>query len=453
VPTETPPLDRLIIGAGMSGLAHAWWAAKRGESVLVLEAGERVGGVIGTSHTEGYRHERAATSIPSSATHLIELVESLPESPPLRAAPKAANRQYILRRPGLIQVPRSPPTLFNSPLLPFGSKVRVFQELLRGPRRVSGHETLFQFVRRRFGHGIAEAFLRPFTSGIYGASPDRLGAADAFPKLKALERRHGSVLKGLIAERTGAKREVLLPVEGMQSVPRAIAAALGERVRTNTRILSVEPGSADEPAVVRLEDGECVRANEVNLATRAYTQAALLNDRWPHVADLLDSVQYVPIVVVAVGFPADAAPPVPNGFGFLRGHDARARILGATFNSKINPGVAPEGCELLTAFMGGSEDPGIVELSESEIRKIALQDLGKALGGPIKPAMVHVWRWKRAIPLFSPGHRARMAEANRILGGMRLRLLGSHTTGVSLNDCCAPLAPLHGPLPTGLQRT
>ena len=444
--------DRVIVGAGMSGLAYAWWAKQRGESVLVLEARDAVGGVIDTLHTAGYRHERAATSIPSSAVHLLALLDSLPEPPELQPSAPSANRQYILRRRGLVQVPRSPPSLFSSPLLPFGSKIRVFGELLRGPRRVSNGETLHTFVRRRFGHGIAEAFLRPFTNGIYGASPDLLGAADAFPKLKAMERRRGSVLKALIAERTGAKRQVLLPTAGTSSIPAALKKALGSSLRTNAQVQALEPGTDGRAAVVHLADGSHVEAQELCLATRAYAQAALLWESHPQWAELLDAVPYVPIAVVAVGFPRGNAPAVPDGFGFLRGHDARVRILGATFNSKLNPAVAPEGCELLTAFLGGSGDPEVMQLSDEDLRKQVLKDLAKTLGGPVRPDMVHLWRWERAIPLFAPGHRARMARAAGALSRARIRLLGSHVTGVSLNDCCAPLAPVAGPLPEGLVR-
>jgi oxygen-dependent protoporphyrinogen oxidase len=444
--------DRVIVGAGMSGLAHAWWAHLRGESVAVLERSAEVGGVIGTLHTAGYRHERAATSIPSSSTNLLALLESLPDAPRLQPAEAAAKKQFLLRRRGLVAVPRSPPALVSAPLMPAGSKLRIFGELLRGPRRVAESETLHQFVRRRFGLGVAEAFLRPFTNGIYGASPDRLGAADAFPRLRAMERRRGSVLKAMIAERTGAKRQVLLPSEGTASIPRAIAAALGGAVETGVRVARIEPGGRDVPARVHLEDGRSLEAGEVALATRAGAQATLVRSWAPEWADRLEAVRYVPIAVVAVGFRSDRGPPVPAGFGFLRGHDAQVRILGATFNSHLNPAVAPEGCHLVTAFVGGSEDPEAVALPDAELRPLVLRDLATAFGGAIEPDIVQIWRWPRAIPLFAPGHRRRMAQASAALAGRRIRLLGSHATGVSLNDCCAPLAPLPGPLPEGLLR-
>ncbi len=446
--------DQVVVGAGMSGLAHAWWCAQRGERVLLLEASDRVGGVIGTSHTNGYRHERAATSIPSSASHLLTLLESLPDTPALVGSEDAAKKQFILRRQGLQAVPRSPPTLVTSPLLPLRSKLRIFGELLRGPRRVTGGESLHTFVRRRFGIGVAEAFLRPFTSGIYGASPNKLGAADAFPKLIAMERRRGSVLKALIAERDPAagKRQIFLPADGTEAIPRAIAAALGDRVRLGARVAHLSPGGADQPVRLTLDDGTTIEANEVTLAVRAYAQAALIEEAHPHVAERLAAVTYVPIAVASVGFPRDRGPAVPAGFGCLRGHGSKARILGATFNAQLNPAVAPEGCELLTCFLGGSEDPGAIELSDDELRRVVLSDLEVALGGPVDPELFHVWRWERAIPLFAPGHRAAMAEAAAELAEGRLRILGSHVTGVSLDDCCRPQAPLRADLPEGLVR-
>lgn len=446
--------DQIVVGGGMSGLAHAWWSARRGERVIVLEAGERVGGVIATAESNGYRHERAATSVPSSAKHLLDLIASLPEPPPLVASEDAAKRQFLFGRTGLVDVPRSPRSLLTTRLLTARGKLRIFGELLRGRRRVIGPETLHGFVRRRFGLGVAEAFLRPFTSGIYGASPDRLGAADTFPKLVAMERRRGSVLRALIADRdpSAGKRKVLLPEGGMETIPRAIAQALGDRVRLRTPVARIEPGGHGHRAIVHLADGSALEGDEVTLAIRAPAQQALVAEMHPHAADLLSGVTYVPIVVAAVGYPRTRGPAVPAGFGALRGPRSRARVLGATFNAQLNPAVAPEGHELVTCYLGGSEDPGILYLSDDALRRVVLGDLAVALGRAIEPDLFKIWRWAQAIPLFAPGHRARMAEVAADLASSRLRLLGSHATGVSLNDCCRPLAPLRAPLAPGLAR-
>lgn len=453
-------LDRLVIGAGMSGLADALHAQRRGARVVVLEAAPVVGGVIGTEVVDGYRCERAASSVPSTSHELRALLDAIGQADLLVPAADAARSQFLLTDRGLRSVPRSPGALIRSDLLGARGKLRALGELVTGRRGATPGETLHAFVRRRFGAEIAERFLRPFTNGIYGCAPEHLGAADAFPRLVALEARRGGVLRGMLAGGLGgsasarprARRQVLLARDGMASVPRALGAALGAALEVGVTVARLEPGTADRPARVHATDGRCWEAAEVVLAVPASAQADLLEASMPAVAATLRAVDAVPMVVASVGWPAGAGPTLPEGFGFLRGPRAGTRILGATFRSRLDPAAAPEGASLVTAFVGGSEDRQALALAEDELRAIVLADLARALGGPIEPAVFDVTRWARAIPVFAPGHRARMAAANARLASGRLCLLGSHVTGVSLNDCVRPSAPVLGPLPAGLVR-
>lgn len=441
---EVPVHDLVVVGGGIAGLAAAWRAAQAGRDVLLLEAGERAGGVIETVRLGAYRVERAAATIPSTAKHLLGLIASLPDAPRALPARPEADRQFLLTRTGLKAVPRSPPAFFASPLLPFSAKLRLFSEVLRGPRQGNRSETLERFVSRRFGALVAQRFLVPFTSGIYGAHPGRLGAGDAFPLLPALERRRGSVVKGLLARARDqrqpgprAKRAVLLMEGGMQALPRALERALGERVWLRARVERLQPPAPDDVGGAHrltLAQGDEVQAREVLLATPAQAQAALIAPFAPHLAETLAGVAYTPIAVVAVGLPP-GNPAVPEGFGFLRGHGARARILGATFHSRLSDAVAPPGHDLVLVFVGGSEDPGALNLSDADLGEVALADLSRALRGRLKPDLVDVHRWPRAIPLFAPGHRGRMAQAQAALSRWNLRLTGSHITGVGVDAC------------------
>ena len=106
-------------------------------------------------------------------------------------------------------------------------------------------------MRRRFGRGVAEGFLRPLTLGIYGTRPEDLGAADAFPTLPEMERAHGGVFRGFMRKKKAgapgkprARREVWVFEEGMEAFPKAIAAALGaEVVTTSTPVTDVSPAA------------------------------------------------------------------------------------------------------------------------------------------------------------------------------------------------------------------
>ncbi len=445
------PLDAIVVGGGLCGLASAWWRTQRGESVLLLEASDAAGGVVKTELRDGYTLEWGASSLPSTAQHVAQLVAELPEAPRLRPADPAADRQYLMTASGLQPVPRTPAAMLRSSLLPVSARVRFLAELVTPARREDARggrlETLHAFVTRRFGPHVAETFLRPFTSGIHGAAPERLGAADAFPMLAAMEARHGGVMRGLMRRARSGKRAVQLVEGGMQRLPEQIAAALGDRVRTGAPVTRVEAGKLTSPAAVVLENGERLEAGEVELAVPAPDQAALLRAAASEVADGLAGVAYVPMLVLALGWTHETGPALPPAFGFLATRTGRLRILGATFRSCLAPALAPTGHSFVSVYLGGSEDPAALELDDDEVVRVACRDLGYALGQAPKPTFSALRRIPQAIPLFAPGHRGRMAALQARLDADRIRLSGSHITGVALDRCCAPQAPLGAPLP------
>jgi oxygen-dependent protoporphyrinogen oxidase len=221
------------------------------------------------------------------------------------------------------------------------------------------------------------------------------------------------------------------------AIHRAIEGAAPGTVRTGVTV---------DAASLR---GLLAEARRVVLAVPAWRQATLVADLAPHAASVLAAVRYSPIAVVAVGIRPGGSPPIPEAFGFLRGRGAPARILGATFLSCLSPSSAPPGHALILVYLGGMEDAAVLDRPDDFLADLALRDLSRALGGPVRPDMLDVCRHPRAIPLFSPGHRGRMAQASADLDPLRLRLSGSHVTGVGLDRCASPDAPLRSPLPSG----
>jgi len=432
------PLDRIVVGAGLCGLAAAWWARRAGERTALFEAAPRVGGVVRTERVGGYRVERAAGSFPSTAEHLLALHAGLAKAPPIRPPSTEAARQYILTRHGLQALPRTPPAFFASPLLSAGAKLRMLSEMTRGPDHVGRASTMHGFVRRRFGLAVAERFLRPMTLGIYGTRPEDLGLADAFPALDKMDHA-GSILRGMGKRKGSAKRSILVFEEGMEAFPKAIAADLGDAVHTGVPVAGLERTGA----TLRVHGGDGVlgEARAVTLATTAGEQARLVAPLSARAAALLAAVRYVPMIVVAVGLAPKDAARVPKAFGFLKAPGARERILGASFPSCLNPGVAPEGHFLMNVFAGGGADPSAFDLDDDAIRDVVERDLASVLRGPVKPDMVSIYRWPRAIPILAPGHRVRLEDAQRLLAPFRIRLSGSHVTGVGVHSCAAPPTP------------
>ena len=65
---------------------------------------------------------------------------------------------------------------------------------------IDDDESLEAFFTRRFSPGIAARLIDPMLSGIYAGDISQLSVQAVFPLLARLEREHGSVLMGTIAE-------------------------------------------------------------------------------------------------------------------------------------------------------------------------------------------------------------------------------------------------------------
>src|SRR5207237_1755948 len=117
-------------------------------------------------------------------------------------------------------------------------------------RRASDpEESVHAFFARRLGTEVADRFVEPFVGGIFAGSARALTASEAFPILARWETEHGSLLRAAIAAR-GKKRDPSLPRgllsfrAGLETLPRALAAALGGRLEISTRVASLPPGGS-----------------------------------------------------------------------------------------------------------------------------------------------------------------------------------------------------------------
>jgi oxygen-dependent protoporphyrinogen oxidase len=74
-------------------------------------------------------------------------------------------------------------------------------DLLIPRGRAGADESIAGFFRRRLGHEALERLGGPFLAGIHAGDPERLSLPTNFPALTALEARHGSLIRGLLASR------------------------------------------------------------------------------------------------------------------------------------------------------------------------------------------------------------------------------------------------------------
>jgi len=436
----------VVVGAGISGLSAAHEAARHadevpgGLEVLVLEAGGAVGGKARSVRQSGWLVEEGPTGYLDSESEFDELLRRTGIAAHKVTANEAAARRYLYHDK-LREVRANPLQFALSGILGPRGLLRIaaepFIEAADESRRES--ESIWDFAARRLGPQAADKLISPMVLGVFAGDARRLSLEACFPKLATLEREHGGLIRGMLATRksrargqrfaTGPTGKLVSATEGLQSLPRMLAASghfdtrCGARVET---ILRDEPGFEQAPAgaaaaassngappfrIFVQGDGEAIPAHAVVLAGECYASADLLEGMNPAVAEALREIETPPVAVVAMGFGPEVAREFPEGFGVLIPRDQGYRMLGCIWDSQLFAGRAPTGHLLVRAMLGGAVDPEAAGLDDNGLVQLTRREIGSLFGVTAEPLYAHVANWKRAIPQYDLGHPRRV---NRI---------------------------------------
>jgi oxygen-dependent protoporphyrinogen oxidase len=435
-----------VVGAGIAGLTAAYRLKQRGMRVVVYEASERTGGTILTERREGYLAELGPSSVAAPSPAVRDFLAELRLDASLLVASPAARHRYIVRKGKLVPVPLSPPQLLTTRLLSNGAKLAVFGEPLVEAGDSPMEESVATFIRRRFNQEVLDYIANPAVAGIYAGDPEQLSVRHALPRLHALERSHGSVLKAMAGMRRERKDHddggigPGSPVtfrQGLQELPDALARELQSAVRLRAPVTQVRRapngwavGAAFQPT--ELYDG-------VVLASPAHCADEIdLDFAGGEKLKTLGSIVHPAVAVLALGFRREDVSHPLTGFGFLAPEVERRHVLGVIFSSTLFAGRAPEGHVLLTAFVGGARNPDLANADLATLTARVTDDLRTLLGVQGEPTFRAFHLWPKAIPQYALGYgrfKEIMDEAERNHPG--LALAGAYREGIAMGDVIA----------------
>src|SRR5512143_2713234 len=203
----------IIIGGGIAGLAaavHLKSGAKAYDKtvdLLLLEKDKRIGGKILTEKHDKFLIEAGPDSFLPEKVWSVNLARHLglePEMLPSNDQFKGTfiysrNRLHSLPEGVMLMVPTSFWPMAKSHLISWPGKIRMGMEVFVPKHRYPDDESLASFVTRRLGRECLEKIAEPLVAGIHTSNPDNMSVHATFPRFVEMERRSGSLIRGMVA--------------------------------------------------------------------------------------------------------------------------------------------------------------------------------------------------------------------------------------------------------------
>ncbi len=445
--TETSPTPHIaVVGAGITGLTAAFRLQQAGLKVSLYETSHRVGGVIRSVSQDGFLAEFGPNSILETSPKISALIRDLGlESRRLYSQPAAENR-YIVRGKKPVAMPLTPAGFFKCTLFTREAKMALLKEPLIRRAPADLEESVEQFVLRRLGREFLDYAINPMVAGIYAGNPAKLSVTHAFPKLRAVEQKYGSLILGQVLGAKDRKKRGEVSKQdakkvsfdqGLQVLPETLREKLLESLHLKHQVRRLEKIHNGWRLTATTPAGEVVREHTAVLLTApAYRLAEIeIANAGPFSLKELGDIPYPPVASVVLGYRRSEVEHPLDGFGMLIPQVEGFSILGSLFSSTLFPGRAPEGHVTLTTYVGGARQPELAPLKEEELILLTTRDLGRILGITGKPVFRHVVFYPRAIPQYEVGFGKYKQLMDTVESGCPgLFLAGHFRNGISLGD-------------------
>ena len=446
-----PDPRAIIVGGGITGLSAAYEFAKAGQPAILLESRARLGGVIETERVEGCVVEGGPDSFLAAKPAGLELIREVGLGSEVIGSNDSSRVTYLVRGGRLVPMPDGlmmmVPTkilpMLTTPLLGWDTKLRMGMEYFRRPSaQALPDRSVADFILDHYGREAVDYLADPLLSGVYGGSVERLSVNSVLTRFVELERKYGSLTRGVLdTRRLAAKASGNSSSALFQTLKGGLAQLTDElesRIRGKVEMRQVAAESIDatpEGFSVRA-GGETLNAANVILATPAWAAGALLRELDPRLAGLLEGIEYSSSATVAIGFRRSECGAIPRGFGFLVPALERKLLVACTFVGAKFPNRVPDEIVVMRCFVGGAGQEAVLDFDDQEILRRIRVELHGLLGWTAEPLFTRVARWYKSMAQYTVGHAARLISIREQLAGLPgLFLAGNAYEGIGIPDC------------------
>ena len=436
----------VVLGAGISGLATAYWLDKEGYDIRIIEAKNEPGGSMESREEDGFLIDYGPNSGLYTTPLIGQLVHELDIDDQFIYAGEKGNKRYIFRDNQLHALPTNPAAFLKTGLFSKRAKARALLEPFIGRSKDGYYQSISDFVIRRLGREFLDYAINPFVSGVYAGNPDKLSVKSAFPKLYRLEEIYGGLFKGLIKgakERKKSKEESKQSArmfsfrKGMQTLPMAIAKQLDSKITYNCNVEKVtKSDNGYDISFTHLNNPETISADIVLSAIPAYKAGLIFEDKDSKTLSHFNEIYYPPVKVLYLAYKKEAVGRLLDGFGFLVPAVENKSFLGAIWSSTIFSDRAEDEYSVFTLYLGGARSPEIFEENNAGLVEKVIKEFSEIMNINTDPFIVKEKMWPKAIPQYNIGH----IEHERFFKAFETRnpgifLSGNYRGGIAVGDC------------------
>ncbi len=457
-PEASSPKQVVIIGGGITGLSAAWQlqksVAQQGVQLAytILEQSDRWGGKIQTDTVEGFGDapfvlDYGPDAFLTRKPWAYELARELGLSDAILPINVENNRTFVLHDGQVVPLPEGLQLLvptqwrpfLESPLFSPWGKLRTAFDLILPRRQSEADETLANFVRRRLGAEVLDRVAEPLLGGVFNGDPECQSMLATFPQFPALEKQHGSLIRGSRAGRHERKAtpSTVPPFisfkTGTNDLVKALIGQLTGEMRLNCSVSGIERLAHDRYRILT-GDGMTIEADAIIIATPANMTAKLLQEITPEASQQLSGIPYSGIGSAFFAFRREDVPHPLKGFGLVIPGSEKRMIDGVTWISSKWNYRAPSGHVLLRVFFGGSRTAASLQLDDNEIYSAIRGEFRDIFGITTKPLFHRIYRWMEGYPQYNLGHLERIASAEAALPAT-IKIAGNAYRGVGVPDC------------------
>jgi protoporphyrinogen/coproporphyrinogen III oxidase len=458
-----------VVGAGIAGLAAAFFLKDAPVRVIVLDGAPRVGGKLALGEVAGTQLDVGAEALLARRPEGTGLISALGLAGGLVAPGTTAAQiwsrgsMHPLPARQFMGVPADPAELGRTGLLSAAGRARAAAEPELPATRRDGDVPVASYVGARFGAEVVDRLVDPLLGGVYAGRSDELSFEATLPALAQAARGRASLAGAAAAllpprggpDGTGPARagpgtagpgRAAPPVfttldGGLGTLPAAIVAAAGADVRTGAMVRELVPaGRGWRLTVGSAHDPHWLDANAVILALPARPASRLLAGvpGAAAAAGALGEISYASMAVITLAYPEAAFPELPAASGYLVPAVDRRPVKAVTFSSVKWPHLrrGPGGLIFVRCSVGRIGEEAVLHRDDAELAALAAADLAAATGVRGTPVGRLVTRWGGALPQYTVGHLGRVARIQASLASQPgLAACGAAFTGVGIPAC------------------